>query len=258
MGLCRSTGRYVSRRVNDHGIRQKLRELAQQRRRFGCPRLHILLRRSGIIVNHKKTERIYREEGLSLRLRRRKKQACAIRVPLIKPQRPGQTYAMDFVMDRLANGRRLKCLTIVDPMAKESPAIEVNHSITGDHVCRVLDRLFEDRPLPESIITDNGPEFAGKALDAWAYRKGVKLQFIEPGKPVQNAFIESFNGKFRDECLNDHWFTTLMEAQEIVENWRMDYNEVRPHSSLNNLTPLEFIRNQDKDSAQSANSRLDL
>jgi putative transposase len=133
-------------------------------------------------------------------------------------------------------------LTIVDPLAKESPAIEVDHSISGIRVCQVLDRIFAERPLPETLVMDNGPEFAGKAPDEWAYRHGVKLHFIEPGKPVQNAFCESFNGKLRNECLNEHWFTTLQEAKDIIEAWRKEYNEERPHSSLDDKTPVEYIQ----------------
>jgi putative transposase len=219
-----------------------MREIAEAKRRYGCPRIYDVLRREGWQVNYKKVERLYREEGLSLRIRKRKKRTAMVRVPLPKPERPGQVYAMDFVHDRLANGRRIKCLTIVDPLAKESPAIEVDTSIPGIRVCRVLDRIFAERPVPETLVVDNGPEFSGKALDEWAYRHGVKLHFIDPGKPIQNAFCESFNGKFRDECLNEHWFLTLQEARDVIVAWRKEYNEVRPHSSLDGQTPLEFIR----------------
>jgi len=150
-------------------------------------------------------------------------------------------YAMDFVMDSTISGRRIKCLTIADVVSKECPAIEVDSSINGERVCRVLDRIFADRPLPKTIVIDNGPEFAGKALDQWAYRRGVELHFIEPGKPVQNAYIESFNGKFRDECLNENWFVTLEEAKVVIEAWRNEYNDERPHSSLGYLTPTAFL-----------------
>ena len=148
---------------------------------------------------------------------------------------------MDFVHDRLVRGRRFKCLTMTDLYSKEVPVIEVDVSIGGARVCRILDRLFNTRPLPDTVILDNGPEFAGTALDAWAAQHGVHLHFIQPGKPVQNAFIESFNGKFRDECLNEHWFLTLQEAQLVIEAWRREYNEVRPHSTIGNVTPMEFI-----------------
>jgi len=165
---------------------------------------------------------------------------AGIRVEMPKPERPGQSYSMDFVSDQLSSGRRLKILTIVDDHSRESPALEVDFAMGGERVCRVLDRIFEEKGYPRVIRSDNGPEFAGKALDEWAYRHGVLLDFIDPGKPVQNAYVESFNGKFRDECLNEHWFMTLEEAREEIELWRQDYNEFRPHSSLENLTPKEF------------------
>ena len=242
LGLSWTSYAYVSRRASDSDLRQKMRDIAQTKRRYGCPRIYVQLRRAGWKVNHKKVERLYREEGLSLRLRKRKKYASVPRIPLPKPERPGQCYAMDFVHDQLANGRRFKALTIIDPCAKESPAIEVDTSIPGERVRQVLERLFDSRPLPETLIVDNGPEFSGKVLDAWAFSKGIQLHFIQPGKPVQNAFCESFNGKFRDECLNENWFTTLEEARTLIEAWRKEYNENRPHSGLNNLTPMEYIQ----------------
>ena len=195
-------------------------------------------------MNHKKVARIYyRDEGPALRRRRRKKAAAVPRSALPRPTRPGLCYAIDFVHDRLVTGRRFKCLTMTDPCSKEVPVIEVDVSIGGARVCRVLDRLFLTRPLPEALILDKGPEFAGTALDAWAAQQGVALHFIQPGKPVQNAFIESFNGKFRDECLNEHWFVTLQEAQLVIEAWRREYNEERTHSALGDVTPQEFITN---------------
>jgi putative transposase len=238
--------RYQSRRVDDEVLRSRVRTLAEQRRRFGSPRIYVMLKREGWRVNHKKVERIYREEGLSLRRQKNKKRAADLRLPMPIPERPGQVYAVDFVMDRVVNGRRFKCLTMVDTLSKECPVIEVDHSINGERLCRVFDRILDGRSKPEVIMMDNGPEFAGKALDAWAYRRGIKLQFIRPGKPVENCFIESFNDKFRGECLNENWFLSLLEAQRIIEAWRCDYNEARPHSALNDLTPMEWIRNQQK------------
>jgi putative transposase len=155
----------------------------------------------------------------------------------------GCEWAKDFVHDRLVTGRRFKCLTMTDLCSKEVPVIAVDVSIGGARVCRILDQLFLTRPLPETLMLDNGPEFAGTALDAWAAQHGVHRHFIQPGKPVQNAFIESFNGKFRDECLNEHWFLTLQEAQLVVEAWRREYNEDRTHSTIGDVTPQEFIRN---------------
>lgn len=239
----RHTLRYRSRRQEDGALRTRMREIAESKRRYGCPRIYVRLRREGWHVNHKKVERLYREEGLSLRHRRRKKAAAVPRVALPRPTQPGRCYAMDFVHDRLARGRRFKCLTMTDLCSKEVPVIEVDVSIGGARVCRILDRVFLTRPLPETLILDNGPEFAGTALDAWAAQHGVHLHFIQPGKPVQNAFIESFNGKFRDECLNEHWFVTLQEAQLVIEAWRREYNEERTHSAIGDLTPQEFITN---------------
>ena len=242
--LDRNTLRYRSRRQEDAALRTRIRDIAECKRRYGCPRIYVRLRREGWRVNHKRVERLYyRDEGLSLRRRRRKKAAAVPRVALPKPTQPGLCYAMDFVHDRLVTGRRFKCLTMTDPCSKEVPVIEVDVSIGGARVCRILDRLFATRPLPETLILDNGPEFAGMALDAWAAQHGVHLHFIQPGKPVQNAFIESFNGKFRDECLNEHWFLSLQEAQLVIEAWRREYNEERTHSTIGDMTPMEFIHN---------------
>ena len=244
MALDRNTLRYRSRRQADAALRTRIREIAESKRRYGCPRISVRLRREGWVVNHKKVERIYyRDEGLSLRRRRRKKAAAVPRLALPRPTRPGLCYAMDFVHDRLVTDRRFKCFTMTDPCSKEVPVIEVDVSIGGARVCRILDRLFTTRPLPDTLILDNGPEFAGTALDAWAAQHDVHLHFIQPGKPVQNAFIESFNGKFRDECLNEHWFLTLQEAQLVIEAWRREYHEERTHSTIGDVTPQEFIIN---------------
>jgi putative transposase len=225
-------------------IRQRMKEIAQQRTRFGCPRIHVLLRREGLVRNHKKTERIYGEEKLSLRRKNKRKRVAGLRLDLPKPARPNHVWCMDFVSDTALSNRKLKALPIVDVYTKKCHRIEVDTSINGVRVCRVLDEVGEQEGLPEVIMVDNGPEFAGKALDEWAYRKGVKLQFIRPGKPVENAYIESFNGRLRDECLNEHWFINLGHARRLIEDWRIDYNQVRPHSSLGNLTPEEFIRKE--------------
>ena len=239
-GLHRSTFRYQAKPTDDSEIRTRLRQLAEQRRRFGSPRLHVLLRREGYLINHKRTERLYREEGLSRRLKRRRKRSSVLRVVLNKPQRLNQHWSMDFVSDNLFTGRRFRILTVVDDFSRECPVLEADHSLTGLRVTRVLDRIALTRGLPEVITVDNGPEFISKAMDAWAYSKGVKLHFIQPGKPTQNAYIESFNGKFRDECLNEHIFVSLEDARRKIETWREDYNTHRPHQSLNNMTPDEF------------------
>ena len=221
-------------------LRQRLCTLAAERRRFGYRRLWVLLRREGFDVNHKRVYRLYREEGLAVRRRKRKRMAGVARVPMPAPQRRNERWSMDFVSDALGNGRRIRVLTVIDDFTRECLATEVDTSLPGLRVARVLDRLALERGLPESITVDNGPEFAGKTLDAWAYAHGVHLHFIDPGKPVQNAYIESFNGRLRDECLNEHWFMSLPAARTIVETWRDDYNAVRPHSALGNRTPEEF------------------
>lgn len=225
-------------------IRQRLKELAQKRRRFGCARLHVLLKREGFKINHKRTERIYRQEGLSLRIRRRRKMASLLRVELPKPKHPNHIWSMDFMKDALGCGRKFKVLPILDEYTRKCFRIEVDNSINGVRVCCVLGEIAQTEGLPEIIIIDNGPEFIGKALDSWAYQRGIKLFFITPGKPVENSYIESFNGRLRDECLNEHWFLSVPQARDIIETWRLDYNTERPHSSLKNLTPEEFIRQE--------------
>lgn len=203
-----------------------------------------MLKREGLVRNHKKTERIYGEEKLSLRRKNKRKRTATMRLELPRPDRPNQVWSMDFVSDTVLSNRKIKALPIVDVYTKKCHRIEVDTSINGVRVCRTLDEVGEREGLPEMIMIDNGPEFAGKALDEWAYRKGIKLRFIRPGKPVENAYIESFNGRLRDECLNEHWFNNLGHARRLIEDWRIDYNEVRPHSSLDNLTPEEFARKE--------------
>lgn len=242
LSLPRSTFRYKPLPDKNEWLRLRLKELAGERRRFGSPRLCVLLRREGKIVNHKRVERIYREEGLSLRKRKKKRQTAALRVVLPTPKEPNERWSMDFVSDQLCDGRKFRSLTIVDDCSRECPAIEVDTSLPGKRVVRVLDRLAETWGLPGSIVIDNGPEFSGSDLDFWAHKNGVKLCFIRPGKPVENAYIESFNGKFRDECLNENWFTSLKDAQEKIEAWRKDYNKHRPHSSLGNISPEEWVK----------------
>jgi putative transposase len=240
VGIRRSSCRYAGRRAEMGGLRGRLRELAQERRRFGYRRLTVLLRREGWAVNHKRVYRLYREEGLGVGRRKRKRIGAVERPALTIPVRANERGSMDFISDALSEGRKFRSLNIVDDFNRECLASEVDTSITGARVVRVMERLREQRGLPQVLVTDNGPEFAGRALDVWAYEHGVKLHFIEPGKPVQNAFIESFNGKMRDECLNEHWFLSLGEARETIEGWRRDYKEVRPHTSLGNRTPQEF------------------
>ncbi len=205
-----------------------------------------MLRREGFMINHKKTERLYREEKLTLRIRRRKKYASLLRTEIPRPKHPNHIWSMDFMKDALSNGRKIKAFPVVDEYSKKCFHIEVNTSITGKRVCEILNKIALMEGLPEIIMIDNGPEFIGRALDEWAYRRGIKLFFITPGKPVENCYIESFNGKFRDECLNEHWFTSLEHARKEIEDWRVDYNVERPHSSLGYLTPEEFLRKENE------------
>jgi putative transposase len=243
VGIGRSTVRYRSRPHHDEeSVRRRLRELAAVRPRFGYRRLHVLLRREGVIVNHKRVERLYRQEGLAVRRRTRKRVARDGRGRAALPERPNQQWGIDFVSDALAWGRRIRLFTVVDVFTREVLAIEVDTSLPGGRVVRVLERLAAERGAPDEIVLDNGPELAGKAVDQWAYERGVWLRFIEPGKPVQNAFVESFQGRLRDECLDRHWFVGLGDARHIIEAWRQDYNCARPHSALGYRPPAEFRR----------------
>ena len=248
LAIGRGTYRYQGKAAADElALRTRIRELAQLRPRFGSPRLSALVRRELGAVNHKRVERIYAQEGLQLPRRRKGRHRGAGRaVPLAALTGPNQRWSMDFVQDSAVGGRRIRALTIVDQFTRECPAIEVDTSITGQRVVRVLDRLSEIRGLPQALVMDNGPEFTGKALAAWARDRGVRLHFITPGKPTENGYIESFNGKFRDECLNRHWFLDLADSRVTIEDWRTDYNRDRPHSSLGYLTPLEFKQNLDR------------
>ena len=223
-------------------LRVRLKELAEERGRFGSPRLLVLLRREGWPVNHKRVERIYRQEGLSLRQRRRKKRPSHLRVVRPSPDGANQHWAMDFVSDSLADGRRMRVLTVVDLWDRRSLCLETDRSITGERVARRLDALRLQGQCPQVIRVDNGPEFTSKALDQWAHEHGVHLEFIRPGKPTDDCFIESFNGRLRDECLNANSFVNLAEAKKIIEEWRRDYNTLRPHSSLGSMSPEEYRR----------------
>jgi putative transposase len=221
-------------------LRQRLRVLAEERRRWGCPMLYRVIRREGFRVNHKRIERLYREEGLSLRRRRGRKRLSHLRVVRERPQSLNHTWAVDFVHDALLDGRRFRALVVIDEWSRECLAIEVDASLTGTSVTRVLERLCERRAVPAVIQSDNGPEFRGRVMDEWAYKSGVRLQFIEPGKPIQNAFVESFNSRLRQECLNEQVFVSLDDARRKIETWREQYNRERPHSSLGYLTPQAF------------------
>jgi putative transposase len=241
LGVHRSLVRYQSCRPPETELRARLKILAEQHPSWGSPRLTWLLRREGRVVNHKKVERLYREEGLTVK-RRRRKRVARPRVEMPTPRRANEQWSMDFMRDQLAGGRVFRLLTVVDHYTRESPVIEVDLSLPGGRVAQVLDRVAGHRGLPRSIRVDNGPEFTGRALDEWAHLRSVKLEFIRPGKPVENAFIESFNGRLRQECLNQHWFLDLEDARRTIEAWRISYNTNRPHSGLGGQTPAEFAR----------------
>jgi putative transposase len=237
----RSSVRYQSVKVDQTPLIMRIRDLARTRTRYGYFRLYILLRREGWRVNHKRVHRLYREDGLSLRLRRPRRHVTAARRERQPgPGAPNQLWSMDFVSDALFDGRRLRALTVVDAFTRESLAIDVDQGIRGEQVVEAMKRIAAIRGAPRTIRVDNGPEFISKALDRWAYENGVTLDFSRPGKPTDNAFVESFNGRLRDECLNTHWFLSLADARAKIEAWRRHYNESRPHTSLGWLTPAEF------------------
>jgi putative transposase len=239
-GLHRSTCRYQSRRCIAPELLADLRQVAIERPRFGYRRITVMLRRKGWTVNDKLVARQLRINGWQVRRKQRRKLAAMPRLVRPAPSRPNERWSMDFVQDQLASGKRFRMLNIVDDFTRECLAIEVDTSLPGLRVVRVLEKLAKERGLPEAIVSDNGLEFVGRVLDAWAHERGVRLQFIRPGKPIENAYVESFNGKLRDECLNQNWFTDLEDARTKIEAWRIDYNGARPHASLGNLTPNEY------------------
>ncbi|WP_439653755.1 MULTISPECIES: IS3 family transposase [unclassified Rhodanobacter] len=243
VGMSASAYRYQAQPDRNVALRRRIVELAQRHKRYGVGMIHLKLRQEGSEpVNYKRVERLYREERLQVRRRKRKKVPVSERQPLCRPSAPNEVWSMDFVFDRTADARVLKCLTIVDDATHESVGIEVERAISGIGVTRVLDRLGLIRGLPKTIRTDNGKEFCGKAMVAWAHERGVQLRLIEPGKPNQNAYIESFNGRLRDECLNEHWFPSLLHARTEIERWRREYNEERPKKALGGLTPAAYAK----------------
>jgi putative transposase len=237
----RSSYNYRSRRADDRALRMRLKELAAVRVRFGYRRLHVLLQREGWAVNHKRLYRLYSEENLTVRTRKRRKIASLGRTPQGDAQRLNEQWSMDFVHDRTEDGRSLRVLTVVDNFSRECLALEADRTLSGERVATTLEQVARQRGYPQSIRVDNGTEFYSKAMDQWAYRCGVQLAFIRPGKPVENGYIESFNGRLRDECLNVHLFFGLEDARQKLETWRMDYNTNRPHRSLGQMTPMEYV-----------------
>ena len=237
-----SSLRYQPVPDRNEALREKIVGLAHRHRRYGAGMIYLKLRQEGLRVNHKRVERLYSAAHLQVRRRRRKKVAAGERQPLIRPGAANEVWSMDFVFDRSAEGRALKCLTIVDDATHESVAIVPERAIGGLQLIRILDRLAVTRGLPKVIRTDNGKEFCGRTMLTWAHTNRVVLRLIEPGKPNQNAYIESFNGRLRDECLNEHWFVNLAHAKTIIEAWRREYNEERPKKTLGGLTPADYAK----------------
>lgn len=241
IGFNRTSKRYQPiKDLENEAIKERLAELAARWKRFGYRRLHILLCREGKAINHKRVYRLYKQAGLSIRKRKKKCPSEKRGRPQAANLLPNSRWSLDFVSDATALGRRYRVLTVIDETTRECLALEVDTSLTGERVKSVLNRISLFRGYPLEVLTDNGSEFTSVALSEWTFTKGIGHLFIDPGKPIQNAYIESFNGKFRDECLNEHWFRNLTEAKDIIEQWRLEYNHTRPHSSLGNLTPSEY------------------
>jgi putative transposase len=247
VGLEPKTFRYQSRRPDDTALRKRLRELASERRRFGYRRLHLLLERESIIMNWKKLYRLYREEKLTVRKRGGRKRALGTRAPMALPQEANQRWSLDFVSDALSDGRKFRVLCVIDDFSRECLATVVDNSLSGQRVARELDAIAMTRGYPCMIVSDNGTELTSNAILGWQQERLVEWHYIAPGKPMQNGFVESFNGRLRDECLNEHIFTSYRNAQHIIETWRNDYNQNRPHTSLNGLTPNEFANRSNMD-----------
>jgi putative transposase len=241
-GLDRSTFQYCKKSQSDEALRKRLRKLADERRRFGYRRLGILLAREGFEVNHKKLFRIYREEGLAVRRRRSRKRALGTRRPMLVPDRENCRWSLDFVSDAFSDGRRFRILCIVDDFSREALATVADISLSGERMTRELDAIIRRRGKPDMIVSDNGTEMTSHAVLKWCQGNGINWHYIAPGKPTQNAFVESFNGRLRDECLNENLFSNLAEARYIIENWRIDYNTQRPHTSLGGLAPVVYAR----------------
>lgn len=234
--------RYQARPDRNGPLRQRIVELAQRHRRYGAGMIYLKLRQDRWVVNHKRVERLYAQAGLQVRRRQRKKVPQSERQPLVRPLVANSVWSMDFVFDRTAEGRVIKCLTIVDDATHEAVAVIPERAISGEILTRLMERIGVTRGLPQVIRTDNGKEFCGRAMLHWAHRRGIALRQIEPGKPNQNAYIESFNDRLRDECLNEHWFTSLAHARVLIEAWRRQYNEERPKKALGGLTPSAYAR----------------
>ena len=247
VNLHRSVGRYAPKENKDGQLRERIISHAHQRKRFGYRRLHILLKKEGVKVNHKKVYRIYKESSLKVLKRGSRKRALGSRTPLAALGKPNGRWSLDFVSDALSDGRRIRILTIVDDFTRESLKMVVDTSLNGMRVARELSELISEKGAPEAILSDNGTEFTSHAILKWSQENEINWQYIQPGKPMQNGYIESFNGKLRDECLNENWFLSLQEAKQIIERWRLDYNLERPHTSLKGMSPQQFLNSLNKE-----------
>lgn len=247
VGMSPRIYRYRSRRPDDVGLRIRLRKLAAERRRFGYRRLHLVLKRQGVTINWKKLYRLYREERLTVRKRGGRKRALGTRAPMTIPQGANQRWSLDFVADTLTDGRRFRILCVIDDFSRECLATVADNSLSGERVARELDHIADRRGYPCMIVSDNGTELTSNAILTWQEERQVEWHYIAPGKPMQNGFVESFIGRLRDECLNERLFTSYRQARDSLEEWRIDYNLNRPHTSLDGLTPYEFANRAGKD-----------
>jgi len=245
LSVDRSSVRYKSVRPDDEPLRVAMRKVAAERRRFGYRRIHVMLEREGIIMNQKKLRRLYREEKLQVRKRGGRKRALGTRRPMVLPGRANERWSLDFVSDAFTDGRRFRVLAVVDDYSRECLALVADTSLSGLRLTRELDAVMKQRGQPRTIVSDNGTEMTSMAVLKWCQDTGVDWHYIAPGKPQQNGFIESFNGSFRDECLNETLFSSLSQARDQITEWKEDYNSQRPHSSLGNITPNEFAMKMD-------------
>lgn len=246
VGANRTSMRYVCHKPEEGLLKRRIIAIAHEKRRYGYRRIHVLLKREGIVINHKKLFRIYKQLGLKVLKRGGRKRALGTRIVAMTLTKKNQEWSLDFVHDVVTNGRRIRMLTVVDDFTRESIKITVDTSLNGRRVCEELEQVIEARGKPDRILSDNGTEFTSMAILRWCQEQGIRWDYIQPGKPYQNGYIESFNGKFRDECLNENLFVNLQEAKRLVETWREEYNEQRPHSSLNGKTPNEVAQGEEK------------
>lgn len=246
VNLHRSVGRYITKKAEEEHEKKEIKAIALERPRFGYRRIHVILRKKGLKINHKKLYRLYKEMGLKVRKRGSRRRAIGPRLTRMKAMEVNQVWSLDFMSDRLADGRKIRLLNIIDEFTRESLKMVVDTSLSGTRVVRELEDLTRARGFPTCIVSDNGTEFTSIAVLKWSESTSVDWHYIEPGKPMQNGAVESFNGKVRDEFLNQHWFMSLREVKELAERWREDYNEQRPHTSLGGMSPTEFKKSHEE------------